>query len=272
MPRFKDEPIYNDSNWHELVGDGKAVIAGGEKRLLSRTKPPAGADPGQFSTKFEDSGLKLIDRAEWDDRIEAQAKAKARVSDFCDFPPWDQDGLPTCWANGPTQCGAVQRRIQGLPFKCLSACSLAVPISGGHSGGWEGDALEYMAKYGAASTDTWPENNTSRRLNDDEAVKADREFHKALEWIDCGSDPDMWATAALLTMPGAFAYDWMSHVMCMCDLVKDGKKYYHRVRNSWGNWGAKNDLGYAGFALYEMGRRGTPNSGYVLRQMTASTK
>jgi hypothetical protein len=267
---YANEKVYDETNYRELVGNGEFVEVGGEKRLLARTPPPASANPRDFSTAFADSGIEVIPRSEWPRLIAEQIALKSRVSDYCDFPPWDQDGLPTCWANGPTQAMAIMRRIQGLPFKCLSACSVAVPISGGHSGGWEGDALKYAAKNGVASTDVWPENNTSKKLINDPAVIADRANHVALEWIDCGDDPDVWGTVCLLGMPGAFAYNWMSHVMTMCDLVETAGGYGFRVRNSWANWGAKNDHGFAGFAVYKEGRRGTPNSGFALRQVTAS--
>ncbi|HWB00053.1 MAG TPA: hypothetical protein VG713_16255, partial [Pirellulales bacterium] len=65
-------------------------------------------------------------------------------------------------------------------------------------------------------------------------------------------------------------YDWMCHVMCMCDLVEiEANSFGLRPRNSWGDWGAKNDLGFSGFNVYREGH-GTPSSGFMLRQVTPS--
>jgi hypothetical protein len=154
----------------------------------------------------------------------------------------------------------------------MSGCSLAVPISGGHSGGYEGDSLELAVKRGIASVERWPENNTNRSLDNDAAVTADREFHKVLLWLEMNTDEE-WATALLRTLPGVFAYNWMSHCMSMCDFVRiEAGRYGYRPRNSWrDDWGSKNDLGMGGFAVYPMGH-GTPDSGSVLSEITSSEK
>jgi len=175
-----------------------------------------------------------------------------------------------CWANGPAQAMTIMRRIQHLPHKQISAASFAVPISGGHSGGWEGNALKYAAEHGGVSTDLWPNYSCDGSLQNRPEVIADRPKHKALKWVDCGSVFERYMAMCLLTRPGAFAYNWMSHVMCMCDGVEiEPGSFGLRVRNSWGEWGAKNDLGFAGFAVYREGH-GTPDSGFHLLQVTAS--
>jgi len=269
MSLFAGEKVYDDSNFKELVGDGTSVIANGERRLLSRMAPPKGHNPGGYSAVWE-TAFKKIPRTEWDARIEEQIKLKTRISDYQRYAPMDQDGLPTCWTQGP--CGAFMatRAIMNLPHIDLSGCSLAVPISGGHSGGYEGVALKYLVEHGAVSTKYWGNNDTSKALMKNENCIKDRLNHKALEVYQCKDDFDVWATACLLSQAGAFAYDWMSHVMMTCDLVKiEGNSYGLRIRNSWGNWGAKNEAGFFGYAVYREGK-GTPDSGFALRQVTAS--
>lgn len=249
--------------------DADALIVNGERRILA-ARPPSASSPSvsSFSVPFS-SVIQPRPRSEWSAALKEQAAMKGRVSDLCNFAPNDQDGLPTCWSQGPAQAATVMRLKMGLPFKRISACSTAVPISGGHQGGWEGDALAYAAKHGWATVDEWPENNTNRSLNNDPRVVASRPKHKALKWLEMQSFAD-WVEACLMQLPGAFAYNWMSHVMMSADIVEiERDSFGFRPRNSWGDWGAKNDLGFYGFATYREGH-GTPNSGFVLYSMTSS--
>jgi len=218
-----------------------------------------------FKAKFGN-----ISRGEWDARIEELSRTKASVVDYQKFKPHDQNGLPTCWANGPAHAHTTLRVIQGLPLKYASACSVAVPISGGHSGGWEGDALQYSVKYGFASQDVWGNNDTSRSLNSSPAVIADRKLYMGLEAYDCDSFDD-FATACLLGFPIAVAFNWWSHVISGGKLVKiESGSYSIMYRNNWGEWGDKNEYGFSGYVTMREGK-GTPSSGFALRQVTSST-
>ncbi len=272
MGLFKGEKVYDDKNAHELIGDGKAVFANGEMRYLSRT-PPLANSKAPKSIPFKDSGIVKISRNEWDARLDEQERMLRRSSDFCDFDPLDQDGTPECWGNGPVGSVMTTRRIMGLPHVRLSPASICGPITGyKYRGGWEGDAYEYLTETGAVPVEVWGSEydleNSS--FNSKPEVTACRPFFKALELVDCEDDFDAWATCCLLTMTGGFAYNWMSHVMQACDLVRiESGSYGLRQRNSWGNWGAKNSKGYYGFNTYREGK-GTPDSGWMLRQVTPS--
>lgn len=269
---YRNETIYDDRSFRALLGDGKMVIVGGERRLLSRIPPKPDHDRSGYSTAFEDK-FATIPRSEWSERLKEQLARKARVSDFQNFPPHDQDGLPTCWSNGPAHAATTQRVIQGLPYLELSACSTAVPISGGHVGGNEDTAVEYAAKYGWASCKVWPNNSTSRSLMDSSEVKADRLNHKALEWVYLGNKFENYATAALLGWPMAVAYNDWSHVVSLCDLVEIEPGHFGlRIRNNWGKWGAANEYGFYGYAVFPEGARshGCPDSGFALRQVTSA--
>lgn len=270
---FRGEVVYDDRNFHSLLGDGKVVMAGGEPRLLSRIPPQPKHDRRSYSTAFEDK-FTPIPRGEWSARLKEQIERKGRVSDFQNFPPHDQDGLPTCWSNGPAHAATTQRVIQGLPYLELSACSTAVPISGGHVGGNEDTAVEYAAKHGWCSVACWPNNSCDRSLLNDDKCNADRENHKALEWIYLGSKFENYATAALLCWPMAGASNSWSHVTMVCDLVEiEPNSFGVRIRNNWGDWGAKNEYGFPGYAVF---REGAPHactdSGFALRQVTSSEK
>lgn len=271
---FAAEKVYEpDQDYPELTGDGHSVIVGGEQRLLSRIPPPLGADMSGWSIPWLQAGIDKIPRSEWSARLAEQVEKQSRVSDFQNFPPHDQDGLPTCWANGPAHAATTQRVIQGLPYVELSSNSIAVPISGGRSGGWEGEALKYAVKHGFASVALWNNNDLNRRLNTDPNVIADRENYKPLEWVDCGNDYDAYVTCALLGMPMAVAYNDWSHVVSLSDAVEiEPGSFGLRIRNNWGAWGAENRFGFKGYAVFREGQRshGRPSSGFALRQVTSA--
>lgn len=269
---YKGEKVYDDSNFQELLGDGRSVLVGGEERLLARIPPPPNEDKSGYSAPFLTAGFPLIDKSNWDAAIDEQIALLARVSDCIDFPAFDQDGLPTCWAICTAQCYSIKRRCVGLPHRQMSGCSLAVPISGGHRGGYEGNSMRMAIEDGIAATDYWPENNTSNSLNSKPEVTADRLLHKVLMFLDMDGD-QQWATACLRKLPGVFAYNWMSHCMTMCDFVRiEAGSYGYRVRNSWrDDWGAKNSKGVGGFAVYRTGK-GTPDSGMVMSEITGAER
>lgn len=274
---FQGETVYDDGNSQELMGDGNEVIVGGERRILARLKPGIDADPDPLKGAIEfEEAFPLIPRSEWDDRLEMQLKAQARVSDHQDFDPYDQNGLPTCWANGPCAAASTACVIAGYPYIQISSCSVAVPISGGRSGGWEYDALNYLAKHGGVSVDLWPNNSTSRSLMNDPACQADRSNHVALEYLTIkGRNFDAYMTAALMTLPQAWAYNDWRHVIMGCDGVSLApKKYGLRGRNNWGRWGAANRFGKYGYAVFQEGARshGCPDSGVVIRVVTPPDK
>lgn len=258
--------VYDGSNFHELIGDGTSIIAGGERRLLSAMPRQAGRLCG---APFR-SSIPVIPRSEWSQRIKDQQAKRRRISDFQNFAPHDQNGLPTCWANGPAHAFTTLRVIQGLPLVYMSACSAAVPISGGHSGGNEADAGDYSVKYGWASQSVWANNDTSRSLNSAPTVIESRKHHTAPLILDLNGF-DEFATACLLELPFAAAFNWWRHVISGGDLVEPSPgRFGIMFRNNWGDWGDKNDLGFPGYVTMAEGH-GTPDSGFAYVQTLAST-
>lgn len=272
--------IYDDSNFQELLethdeklADGTTVgvhVVNGEKRYLSRIPTVSGRKMMAAAPPFKVS-FPTFSRSEWPARIKAQKQRKRRISDFQKFDPHDQDGLPTCWANGPAHAGTTQRVIQGLPLVYWSACSAAVPISGGHSGGDEWDAGMYFQKYGAASQTKWANNDTSRNLNSDPGVIEDRKHHVNYTVYRLESF-DEFMSAALMDppMPTAVAFNWWSHVISGGDAVEiEAGSFGMMYRNNWGSWGDKNDLGFPGYITMREGH-GTPDSGFCIGPVTQS--
>jgi hypothetical protein len=272
--------IIDDSNFKDLLAhhdeklaDGTTVgvhVIGGEKRYLSMRETENGRQVMMAAPPYREN-FPVFPRSEWSARIKEQKARKRRVSDFQKFAPHDQDGLPTCWANGPAHQITTQRVIQKLPLVYVSACSAAVPISGGHSGGWEWDAGEYFQKYGAAGVDVWPNNSTDRSLNTNTAVIESRKHH--INYVLYRLDGfDEFASAALMDppMPFAIAFNWWSHVISGGDLVEiEANSFGFMDRNNWGEWGDDNDYGFSGYVTMREGK-GTPDSGYCIGFVTPS--
>lgn len=267
---YKGEVVYDSHNFKSLMGDGKVVVANGEPRLLSRTPPPKGHDRRAYSTPFSDS-FETIPRSEWSARLKEQLERKSRTSDFQTWPALDQNGTPQCWSNGVAGAAATCRVIQGLPYVQLSPASVAVPISGGNQGGFEGDAVRYGREHGWAPSTLWPQ-HSCERLNGDSRVIESRKKFMLLEVYDLGDDFDKLGTACLLNMPCVAAYPDWSHVTEICDLVEvEPGSFAGRGKNSWGNgWGSRNDAGSGGYFIFRenSGPHCRPEGIFALRQVT----
>lgn len=260
--------VYDDTNWRTLIGDGTAIVAAGERRLLSAIPKPAGHNSRLYSKVFG-SNIPRIPRSEWSARIKTQKQLRARISDHQKFKPDNQGSLPTCWAAGTCHAATTCRVMQGLPYKQISACSVAVPISGGRSGGYEGDAVEYLTKYGGATVDVWPYTAADRSFQSKPEVVESRKRFIALETYECNGFDD-FATAALLGFPMTVSYNWWSHVVMLADLIEiEANSFGFLIRNNWGDWGDANDYGFKGYAVFREGK-GTPSGGYAFRQMLLS--
>lgn len=259
----------------ERLEDGTDVgvlDVGGHKRYFSRMPEPEGHNKLNYARPFS-ALAPVIPRAEWPERIAEQKAARRRVSDFQNFPPHDQDGLPSCWRNGVAHAGTTCRVINGLPYVELSSNSLCPEISY-RSGGYEGDAAEYFAKHGAVSVDLWPNNDTNRKSGPE--IEANRRQHLAIEMYYLEGDAELrfaqYATAALLGFPMALAFDRWRHVISGGDLKQLGKNLFGGLnRNNWGPWGDANDHGQRGYVIHQEGDW-TPSSGVVFRAVTSSVR
>ncbi len=277
---YRGETVYDSSNIHKLLAgmvrerlrDGTTVpvqIVGGHKRYLSAIPKPAGTNTRAYSFSALAAGP-LIPRSDWSAALKEQIARKSRISDVQTWEPDDQDGYPICWAAGTCAAFSTARVLQGLPFVRISGMSVAVPISGGHSGGYEGDAVEYLTEHGGASVDVWTYDSPSNLSSQAEVIES-RKHHVALESYECESF-DEFATAWLLDWPCTVSYNWWSHVVMACDLVEiEAGSFGVRIRNNWGDWGAKNDHGVSGYQVLREGH-GTPSGGFAFRQVTSSIK
>lgn len=193
--------------------------------------------------------LPLIPRSEWDDRIAEMESTKSRLSDLvlaADIPSLDQNGTNYCWINGVVTACETLRCLAGLPYVKLSPASGGAPIkSFRNQGGWGGEALEWISKYGICTAATWPANAIDRRYYTEAAKQEALRFR-----VTESSDVEEYDFDALMTMlfhriPCPLGLDWWGHLICAMDPVKTGTRQYGcRIRNSWGE-----DYGFRGFSV-----------------------
>ncbi len=260
--------IVDDSNWKAELTLGENIT--GLKGGFGLTPAPANATEGMKAFGAE---VATIPRSEWSDRIKELKAKQLNISAVQNWKCDNQGSFPTCWAAGTCQAMATARVMaMGLKhYVRYSAMSLAVPISGGRSGGWEAEAVKYATQHGVVDSDLWGYTDPSRK-DGDPAIQANREKHKALETYVCRGF-DEFATALLLGFPCTVSYNWWSHVVMLTDLVEiERGSYGFLIRNNWGDgYGDKNEYGHGGYAVFREGR-GTPGGGLAIRQMSASQK
>lgn len=266
--------LFDESNAHELVGDGSVVFAGGEHRYLSlrpRHEHPRFAAYGSIPGVRDFSGFTKIPRDEWHDRVAEMERTQSRISDLIDFEAKNQLRTNFCWGNGPCQGLDTVRRIEGSPFVESSAASVCCKINGYvNQGGFGADAVHFLANTGACSVALWP-NTAISRAYDTPASQADRANRQAVAWIDVPArDFDALATCLLLRRPCPVGYNWWSHEVLACDLVEISPNVWGiRIRNSWGQWGDTNKWGQYGFSVLSEAK-GTPDDCQAIEVATAA--
>lgn len=263
--------IVDDTNWQNEIGDGRFVDLAGARFELAAIPKPAGHDSRAYSKPFG-AEIPRIPRSEWSARIREKKATRSNISNHQKWNCDNQGSFPTCWAAGTCQAYSTARVLQMgsvAHHVRISAMSLAVPISGGRSGGYEGDAVRYLTEHGGVDSKLWGYTDPSRKNNEPE-VQKNRELHKALEAYECDGFDD-FATACLLNFPATVSYNWWSHVVMLTDLVEiEAGSFGFLIRNNWGDsYGDKNEHGFGGYAVFREGR-GTPSGGYAFRQVTPS--
>jgi hypothetical protein len=234
-------------------------------------------DPIRVSAGNE---VPLIPRAEWDDRLEEQAKTKSRLSDIRMtgnfgkmIPSLNQGSFGFCWNHSGTAGGQIIRAVMGLPYVPLSAfaaCAIINDFKDG--GGWGSAGLEFAIKRGYPPQSHWPQGSISRQ-HDNPETWAEAKKYQVIEGVIDLDGMIPWqnlafeAVASLLLsrIPVITDFMWWGHSVLALDLVKlpDGG-YGIRILNSWGDSWESN-----GMAVLT-GQKAIPNGAVAPRVLTAA--
>jgi hypothetical protein len=268
--RYSKEFIIDDDNAHLYAPKQDVVIEGDKKSrgYVPRdwSKEPFGSL--EYAASFD---LPLIPRSEWTDRIAEMEGNHSRLSEMmldAGIESLDQDGTNYCWCNAVVTAILAIRAKEGLPYIKLSPASAAAQIKNFYnSGGWGGEALEWIVDKGVATVDLWPANAIQRKYLTEE-MKANALLHKVEEWFELGNrNFDQLMTLLLLRIPVAIGLNWWSHEVCAIDpVVISAGKFGVRFRNSWGS-----SYGENGFSILTEGKA-TPDDAVAPRTSTPSEK
>ena len=238
---LSNSEIIDDDNFAPLVPAEAEPEAGGYGYIArDYEKFPYGSmfDP------FEALNLPLIDRSEYDARIEEMEKTKSRLSDMYLARGWqkpNQNGTNFCWMYACTSAMKLDRAKQNLPWKAYSAESAAAPINGfRNSGGWSTNGAKWAATKGVCTEETWPPHSYASRHYTD-ANKAVALENLITSWTELTPRSfKVLMTMLFHRMPCPIGLNWWRHAICAADPVKLGNNAYGvRILNSHNDGFAK---------------------------------
>lgn len=194
----------------------------------------------------------LIPESEWIPRIreldERKADLKTLAYQHGKVKIKNQRSLPYCWIFATTTALEVVRAVQGQRHVELSPASAGAWITGFRSrGGFGREAIEGLAKHGAAPVSLWPEASIARS-HDSQRARDEAANYTVSEWYYLQSYPAL-VSCVLRGVPGSAAYPWWGHQVAPIHLVVLDGEVCPLIANSWSP-----DWGDAGFG-YLQGRR-----------------
>ena len=252
---LRGETVIDDRNFENFLRDN----ANGPRGYSGRD---FAANPlGSYANTF---ALPIIPRSEWDDRIESLEKNRSLLSDIDRYHRvlmLDQMRTNYCWCFGVV--GGIMTRMaaMGLSVPRLSAASAAAKIKNYQNvGGWGGEAIEGIRKYGVSTLDLWP-NATIDPKYDTHEQQLNAKMHGAVEFEELNpKDFDQLMTCLLMGMPVPIGLLWWGHLVCAMDPVVISPGVYGvRIKNSWGTKWEKE-----GFAILSESKA-TPDEANVIR-------
>ena len=231
--------IIDDSNY-KLFADEAAAANGGMGTGYNQRD----YNVAPLGTYADETTRKIIPRSDWEDLIREKTERKANLHDLWKFrkvPVLNQGPLPYCWMYGTA--GAIMTAYaKSSPYvPHLSATSCAAKIKNYRKeGGWAGEALDGIRKYGISTLEYWPEHDLDRS-NDTAEQRANAALHKHVEFAELPSRSfEALATALLSDDPTTLGLTWWGHLVYALELVViERGRFGVRGPNSWDySWGA----------------------------------
>lgn len=142
-----------------------------------------------------------------------------------------------CWVNAVTGAVMTSRAVHGFPTVHLSSASAGAPGKSYRSeGGWTGEAIGYIDKYGLAPHSMWPNDyiRDARYFRETREIAKD---YKVGQWWELRPKRfDEIMTCLLLGYPVCVGLLWWGHAVFYGAPVKIGRNSFGVVDvNSWGD-------------------------------------
>lgn len=176
----------------------------------------------------------------------------------------NQNGTNYCWMFGVIRMIELTRLQMGEEHVPLSPASVACLIKNYRNvGGWGGQGLEGIRKWGISPEKFWPEHAIDRRYDNAESREARKAFN-VTDFVDIPDDFYTVMTLLVRDLPCSVAFDWWGHLVCAVepDVVNGQLGYW--VDNSWNTtWGTAG----RGFIT---GKKADPSEAYSVLVPTAA--
>lgn len=235
----------NDSNYQDHLdqeaADGR--MKGQKSRNFAKNPVGCYAAAQAFS-------MPLVPPSEQQSKLDALTASNATGIDMraignygASIPTRDQGQKGYCWAHSPVSAMLVLRAMMNEPFADLSAYSVACPIKNFRDeGGWNSEAVQYIADHGVATSATWPQQSMSRACV--QASAEERLKYRYSDWADLDPNNMMQQMITVLLSGGVMAADfnWWSHSVAVIALLSINP-FKVMIMNSWGDSWSQAGLG-----------------------------
>lgn len=176
----------------------------------------------------------------------------------------NQNGTNYCWAFGTIRMLELTRLQMGEEHVPLSPASVACLIKNyKNNGGWGGECLAGIKKWGVAPESLWPEHAIDKRYDNEQSREARKAFN-VTDFVDIPDDFYSVMTLLVRDIPCSVAFDWWGHLVCAVepDIVNNQLGYW--IDNSWNTtWGTAG----RGFIT---GSKADPSEAYAVLVPTAA--
>jgi hypothetical protein len=230
--------IIDDSNFKLFADEAAAANDGMGTGYAQRDYAVA-----PLGTYADESTKPIIPRSDWEDIIREKTERKANLFELFKFrkmPILNQRQRPYCWAYGTVGAMMLSYAKTGPYVPHLSATSVAAKVKNYRDvGGWAGEALDGIRKYGVSTLEYWPEAQLDRRFDTPEQ-RNNASLHKHIEFAELPSRSfESLATALLSDDATTLGLTWWGHLVYAFELVViERGRFGVRGANSWDySWG-----------------------------------
>jgi hypothetical protein len=228
-------PLITDANFAEVVAES---IDGGMGRGYES------AQAGPFLSSAPASQITRLPRSTWADHMRRQEAEKSSPYHWFlngGVQVLNQGSWGFCWAYGVVGAMQTAYAMTGQNAPHLNAHYPAwLGKNGANRGGWAGEALGYIRRWGVPEMSVFSGHQTNRAMFERGEVVASAKLHGVVEFGELPRNDYEALVSVLLDpinpRPVTMGLNWWGHLIYAVRAVKDGIL----IVNSWGtNWGQR---------------------------------